>query len=168
MQVGLYRVTAVAAVVSALSILGSYWLTQERKRAHPALTWWAYVGNNFPLLIAFLGMYIFLGEQGQPWGLLGLVAGAAGTIYASYPGPDGNRDGFGLGPGLIALAILLFAVGSLTSGVLPVWVAVLWGGTVLLGIPGMLSETLATVSYVLGGVSFSLGLLAAAYFMVAA
>jgi hypothetical protein len=167
MQASLVRITGIAAVLAAFGILGSYWLTEERKRAYPALKWWAYVGNNFPLMLTFVGMYVFLGEAGRPWGLLGFIAAAVGSILMTYPDPIGTRDGYGIGSGLLGLAIGLIAIGGVRSGVLPVWVSALWGGAVLLGIPGMLISSARMASYVLGGISFSLGLIAAGYFMMA-
>lgn len=161
-----FDVTGVAAILAALGILGSYWLTEERKERYPGLRWWAYVGNNFMLMLAFFGMYVFFGPDAGALGYVGFVAAALGSVVTTYPEPIGGLDGYQIGSGLFGLGIALAAIVSYSTGSFPPWLSGVWAASIVLGIPGMVSTAVRTLSYFLGGLSFSLGLLAAGYFML--
>ena len=87
-------------------------------------------------------------------------------MFTTYIGSIAGIDAKQLGRGLIALSILFISVGTWQAGIFPSWIPALWIATIILGIPGMFLKSWRVLSYLLGGVPFSLGLIAAGYFML--
>ena len=162
----LFKLTGLAGVLSGASTLFSYWLSEGRKDKYPFLTWWVYTANAFFIVIAFLGIYVFQVEGVGLWGLAAFLFSLFGNMFTTYIGSIAGIDAKQLGRGLIALSILFISVGTLQAGIFPSWVPALWLASIVLGIPGMILKSWRVLSYLFGGVPFSLGLIAAGYFML--
>jgi len=110
------------------------------------------------ILFGILGVYGFLGEQSGVAGFLGFLLAVIGT--AIITGPDGEIGGvdmYAAGSAMLALGLVLLAVGSWKAARLPHWVSVLWVLTAVLGLVGGAVESLDSlfvVSRVAFGVSF--------------
>lgn len=157
----LHQLTGLAGILAGLGVLGSYGLTKERKERYPAASWWVYSGNNYLLVLALLGFYLWMVESAPNWGSLAFVVGLAGVIALAYPRPIAGIEAEQIGSLLLALAVALLTVGSLASGAFPIWVSGLWAAAFLFGLPGLVFTRLRTLGYVLGGIPYSLGFIAA-------
>ena len=162
----LFQITGLAAILSGASTLFSYWLIEGRKEKYPFLAWWVYTANAFFMVLAFLGIHLFQEEGSGLWGLAAFLFALTGNMFTTYTGKIAGMNANQLGRGLIALAIISISVGTWQAMVFPVWVPALWLATIILGVPGMFLKSWRVLSYILGGVPFSLGLIAAGYFML--
>lgn len=78
------------------------------------------------ILFAILGVYAFLGERSGVAGLLGFLLGVVGTAITT--GPDGELGGvdmYAADSSVLAVGLVLLAVGSWKVAMLPRWVPVL-------------------------------------------
>lgn len=107
-------------------------------------------------------------EFAPTWGSLAFLVGLAGVIALACPREIAGTEAAQLGSLLLALAVALLTVGSLASGAFPIWVSGLWAAACLLGLPGLVFTRLRTLGYVLGGVPFSLGFIAAGALLLTA
>lgn len=113
------------------------------------------------ILFAYLGVYAFLGERSGVAGLLGFLLGVVGTAMTTDPdGELGGVDMYAADSAVLAVGLVLLAVGSWKVAMLPRWVPVLWVLTVVLGFVGAAVEGLDDL-FVVSGVPFGLSFLGA-------
>lgn len=78
------------------------------------------------ILFAYLGVYAFLGERSGVAGLLGFLLGVVGTAMTTDPdGELGGVDMYAADSAVLAVGLVLLAVGSWKVAMLPRWVPVL-------------------------------------------
>jgi hypothetical protein len=113
------------------------------------------------ILFGILGVYGFLGERSGAAGFLGFLLGVVGTVIIA--GPDGELGGinmYAVGSAVLAVGLVLLAVGSWKAAMLPYWVPVLWVLTAVLGFVGAGVEGLGSL-FVVSGVTFGLSFIGA-------
>ena len=102
-----------------------------------------------------------LGEQSGVAGFLGFLLTVIGT--ALITGPDGEIGGvdmYAAGSAMLALGLVLLAVGSWKAARLPHWVLVLWVLTAALSLVGGAVESLDSL-FVVSGVAFGVSFIGA-------
>jgi hypothetical protein len=113
------------------------------------------------ILFGILSVYGFLGERSGVTGFLGFLFGVVGT--AIIAGPDGELGGvdmYAVGSAVLAVGLVLLAIGSWKARMLPYLVPVLWVLTAVLGFVGAGVEGLDAL-FVVSGVTFGLSFIGA-------
>jgi drug/metabolite transporter (DMT)-like permease len=146
-----------AVLAGVLQAVASLWPSAE-----PTVTLELYyLLVDLLILFGILGVYGFLGERSGVTGFLGFLFGVVGT--AIIVGPDGELGGvdmYAVGSAVLAVGLVLLAVGSWKARMLPYWVPVLWVLTAVLGFVGAGVEGLASL-FVVSGVTFGLSFVGA-------
>ncbi len=102
-----------------------------------------------------------LGEQSSVAGFLGFLLAVIGTALITGPGGEiGGVDMYAAGSAMLALGLVLLAVGSWKAARLPHWVSVLWVLTAVLGLVGGAVESLDSL-FVVSGVAFGVSFIGA-------
>jgi len=154
----LIRASGLAAVLAGvLRAVFSFWPSAEATTTLELL----YLLVDILILFAILGVYAFLGERSGVAGFLGFLFGVVGT--ALITGPDGELGGvdmYAASSAVLAVGLVLLAVGSWKAEMLPHWVPVLWVLTAVLGFVGGAVEDLGGL-FVVSGVTFGLSFIGA-------
>jgi hypothetical protein len=146
-----------AVLAGALRAAVSFWPSSDPDVAVELL----YLLIDILILFGILGVYGFLGEQSGVAGFLGFLVAVIGT--AIITGPDGEIGGvdmYAAGSAMLALGLVLLAVGSWKAARLPHWVSVLWVLTAVLGLVGGAVESLDSL-FVVSGVAFGVSFIGA-------
>ena len=113
------------------------------------------------ILIGLLGVYGYQHETAGYSGFVGFLLALIGT--AIIVGPDGrigSLDMYTVGTGLIALGMLLLAIGTWNAHRVSRWVSILWVVSTLVGIAGFLLGGSAW-TLLIAGVAFGFGFVVA-------
>jgi hypothetical protein len=146
-----------AVLAGVLRAAASFWTSAERSVALELL----YLLVDILILFGILGVFAFLVERFGVAGFLGFLLGVVGT--AIIAGPDGELGGvdmYAAGSAVLAVGLVLLAVGSWNAAMLPHWVPVLWVLTAVLGSVGVAVDGLDTL-FVVSGVTFGLSFIGA-------
>ncbi len=146
-----------AVLAGALRAAVSFWPSSDPDVAQELL----YLLIDLLILFGILGVYGFLGEQSGVVGFLGFLLAVIGT--AIITGPDGEIGGvdmYPVGSAVLAVGLVLLAVGSWKEARLPRWVPVLWIFAAVLGFAGGAFEGLESL-FVVSGVAFGVSFIGA-------
>lgn len=153
-----------AILLGPLSVLGTF-LNEEIEKKYPALEWYYFVNNIF-MLLAFLGLYIFLAEKGGLWALAAFLTALVAVMFMSRPGKVFGMEPWEFGGAIIALATIFIAIASYIAGQFPPIVPGLLLAGIIFGIPSMFVKSFQRTGFILGGIGFGIGMVAAGYFML--
>jgi hypothetical protein len=138
-------------LAGALRAAASFWPSSEPDVALELL----YLLIDIRILFGILGVYALLGERAGVAGFLGFLLAVIGTV--SITGPDGELGGVDMwtaDSALLAIGLVLLAVGSWKAVRLPRWVPVFWVLTAVLGFVGGVIESADTL-FVVSGVALA-------------
>ena len=127
---------------------------------------WGFLATGLATQFGLIGIYAFQ-MQGSGWaGLLGFVLALSGNAF--FIGPEGSVGGVEsgqLGGSIYALGLLFLAIGTWRAGRFPRWIPALWVLAIIVGVPAFFSESLAAISFALGGLTFGAGFVAGGYWL---
>ncbi|MFH1183841.1 MAG: hypothetical protein V1755_02235 [Chloroflexota bacterium] len=126
---------------------------------------WRWLGSIGSLLLVYgvMGIYaVQVQDSGLP-GFLGFVLLVAGSIFLMGSGDLVGMPYWLLGSFLSAAGLILLAIGTLSSGRFPRWVAWLWIAAVIVGLPSVFAPSLQGVLGLLGSAAAGLGMAWAGY-----
>jgi hypothetical protein len=147
----------VPLVTALLPVLGTTELTGAATLLYVA-------GNTF-MLLGLIGIYAYQHEVCGVVGFVGFLVAVVGISVMGISGEIAGVESFIVGGGILALGLILLAIGLWIGGEFPRWVPALLILSVVVGIPGVAIEALADILYLGGSVLFAAGFGGAGYIL---
>lgn len=127
---------------------------------------WGFLLAGLATQFGLIGIYAVQTREGGWSGLIGFALALSGNAFFIAPeGSIGGVDSGQLGGGIYALGLILLAVGTWRAGKFPRWVPALWLLAIVVALPAFFAESLQAVAFLLGGVFFGAGFVAAGYWL---
>ena len=120
----------------------------------PAIEW-LYIIIDALILLGLIGIYGYQREKTGRLDLLGLLLILIGIVIIR-----GKTEWYPAGATMVSVGFSLLAIGSLKTSRLPRAVSVLWILSTVIGVGGYLVKA-SSVTFVMAGVAFGLGLMIA-------
>ena len=131
-----------------------------------SLVAWGFLLAGLATQFGLLGIYaVQIPESGWP-GLIGFALALSGNAF--FIAPEGSIGGVNtgqLGGGLYAMGLLFLAIGTWRAGKFPRWIPALWLLAIVVGLPAFFVEAIQALAFLLGGVLFGVGFIAAGYWL---
>lgn len=118
------------------------------------------------LLLGLFGVYASEHQRIGWLGLIGFVIAAIGQ--ASIVGPDGDYDGINIyatAVAVIGIGLAIMSVAMLLFGRFPRFIPAIWIGSLLVGLGSVVLPGKPIVAFLLAGILYALGYLAAGIFL---
>ncbi|HKY84931.1 MAG TPA: hypothetical protein VJ160_08920 [Anaerolineales bacterium] len=127
---------------------------------------WGFLLTGLMTQFGLIGIYAVQIRESSWQGLIGFVLALSGNAFFILPETSiGGVNTGQVGGGIYALGLLLLAVGTWRARKFPRWIPALWLLAIVVGLPAFFAQGLQAVAFLLGGVLFGAGFIAAGYWL---